>query len=156
MEIHTAAEAAPTSLTMGRRKRRLAAWAAPLLVVVALAACVPAEPGEALKLLNKDRKALNLPEVKMDSTYQAKANAHAAAMASAGRLYHSNMGLAPGLCAWGENVGKGTSLAAVQLAWMNSAVHRGNISTRRFDWVGIGVAKVGNMFYVVQIFIDRC
>lgn len=53
----------------------------------------------------------------------------------------------------GENIAAGqTSPASVMNSWMNSTGHRANILNSDFNFIGVGVAKEGGMYYWVQLF----
>jgi len=77
-------------------------------------------------------------------------------MAAAGSIFHSRSFDAIG--GWtivGENVGTGSTVAAIQDAFMNSLHHRENILYTKYNQVGVGVAMAGGKLFVTQIFVRR-
>jgi uncharacterized protein YkwD len=82
----------------------------------------------------------------------------AASMASHHRVTH-NPRYSRQVCCWsavGENVGAGTSVAAVQRAFMHSSSHRSNILSPTFCEIGIGVSRGSDgRYYVDEIFRRR-
>ena len=83
------------------------------------------------------------------------ARRHAQRMASQKRIYH-NPNLGREVTGWqmvGENVGRGTTVAAIHNAFMNSTAHRANILDRDFTEVGMGTYRdASGVIYVVQVF----
>jgi uncharacterized protein YkwD len=74
-------------------------------------------------------------------------------MAEQGFLYHS--GEVPSGCvSWGENVGVGPSVRAVQHAFVDSPDHRANV-LGDFDLVGYGVAKGDDMTWVAVVLCEN-
>jgi uncharacterized protein YkwD len=53
-----------------------------------------------------------------------------------------------------ENVGRGTSLANVHNAFMNSASHKANILNPKFNYSGTGVATGCGYYWVVHEFME--
>lgn len=82
----------------------------------------------------------------------------AAHMASTRKLSH-NPNYSEQVCCWssvGENVGVGSSVAAVQRAFMASSPHRANILSGTFREVGIGVSRGSDgRYYVDEVFRRR-
>jgi uncharacterized protein YkwD len=88
----------------------------------------------------------------------AKAQWHAAQMASAGTIFHSDLasGIQPGWRSLGENVGYGGSVDGVQASLQASAPHRANMLSGAFNQIGVGVAFGGDgRVYVCQVFVGR-
>ena len=136
-----------------QRSRR---FLAPLVVAVAMLASCLSPHQSVLDEVNKDRKAYGRAALAYESGYSSKAQAHAERMATQNRLSHSAMSLTAGWCRGGENVGVGSSVAAVQKAFMNSTQHRANILDARFDHAGIGMVERNGRVWVVVQFLDRC
>jgi hypothetical protein len=77
-------------------------------------------------------------------------------MADKGTIWHSV--LSDGITAdWqklGENVGRGGSVAGLQLAFVNSPLHYANLIDPTFDTIGLGVARgAGDVIYVAEEFM---
>jgi len=129
-----------------------------IAVVTLLTGCFSSLTGDALNLLNRDRATYGLKAPKTYGQLQTKAQNWADRLASQNTLYHSTLTSGVPSC-WtglGENVGYGSSVLAVELSFMASAPHRANILNSRYDWVGIGVARNGSRYFVVQVFMDGC
>lgn len=108
--------------------------------------------------LNRDRLLHGRRLLTTQADAQAKAQAWAQRLATEGRLRHSRLqdGIGSRYCSLGENVGYGSSARAVQSSYMASSGHRANILSARWNGVGIGYAKRGNVVYTVQVFIKTC
>jgi len=111
-----------------------------------------------MKALNNDRAAHRLRALPARTDVQRKAQAWAEKLARENALYHSKItdGVRSKWCALAENVGTGSSVAAVEAAYMNSPHHRASILSSRYNGVGIGVVRVGSRVWVVQEFIQNC
>jgi uncharacterized protein YkwD len=105
-----------------------------------------------LRLHNAERKKRNLPKLRLRSTLNRSAKAHAADMNTNDYFNHTGLNgstpdqriRAAGFTgrATGENIASGfTSARSVFRGWMNSPGHRRNIRSRLFNQVGFG--KVG-------------
>ena len=118
-----------------------------------------ADQGTALGALNGDRQSLHLPPLAEASSIAMSAQAWALHMAQTGALAHDLpfSDWAPS-CArgYGENVGTGASVAAIEAAFMASSHHRPQIVSTTFTQVGLGVVRSGNVYWVVQRFIVGC
>lgn len=139
-------------------RRRVGLAVAAVLCVLTLAACFSSNQQRTLSALNKDRRTYGLRSLPAQSTLQRKAQAWANRLASENRLYHSTLTSGVPSC-WrglGENVGYGSSVEAVQAAYMRSSGHRANILASKWDWVGVGVARNGSRVFTVQVFMDGC
>jgi uncharacterized protein YkwD len=88
-----------------------------------------------------------------DLTYYA----HKQALAMAGRhaLYHANMSSICCYWALAQNVGYGSTLVKVHLAFLRSAGHRANILNPRWDGAGMGVVSSGGYLWVTEDFRDH-
>lgn len=118
----------------------------------------------AVELMNADRRANGLSDLKVSSAVTAVARSHAQDMVNRKFFSHSNPdGKTPSdrlkaagisYSAVGENIAENTSVQAAETAFMNSSGHRANILNSKYTTVGIGVAydSAGNV-YVVQDFI---
>jgi len=135
------------------------------VVVVALAAtillltgCLNSSQSQVQSELNKDRQAYGLRSLSIQSDAQAKAQAWAERLARENRLYHSNLsdGIRTRWCSLGENVGYGSSVAAIEDSYMASPGHRANILSTTWNGVGVGYARNGNRIFTVQFFIKTC
>ena len=130
---------------------------AAILLVVAAGTPALADPGCLLASANRARAAAELPSLAADQTLAAAAARHAAAMAAAGRVFHSRDlagGAPPGWTALAENVGAGPDCTTIAGAFLISVPHRSNL-LGDFVAVGIGTAVAGDgTVYVAQIFMD--
>ncbi len=118
----------------------------------------------AVELMNADRRANGLSDLKVSSAVTAVARSHAQDMVNRKFFSHSNPdGKTPSdrlkaagisYSAVGENIAENTSVQAAETSFMNSSGHRANILNSNYTTVGIGVAydSTGNV-YVVQDFI---
>ncbi|WP_312522714.1 CAP domain-containing protein [Anaerospora sp.] len=118
----------------------------------------------AVELMNADRRANGLSDLKVSSAVTAVARSHAQDMVNRKFFSHSNPdGKTPSdrlkaagisYSAVGENIAENTSVQAAETSFMNSSGHRANILNSNYTTVGIGVAydSAGNV-YVVQDFI---
>jgi uncharacterized protein YkwD len=148
--------------------RRLALCAALALTgAAASAAAAPAAPAPRprpaeralLNAMNAARTARDLPALRLSPALIRPARAHSAALAREGRLEHEGPGGAPfwqrlveagypANRAMAENLalvpgcGTATAVEAVRL-WLASPGHRANLLSRRYRWVGPGVAVAG-------------
>lgn len=118
----------------------------------------------AVELMNADRRANGLSDLKVSSTVTAVARSHAQDMVNRKFFSHSNPdGKTPSdrlkaagisYSAVGENIAENISVQAAETSFMNSSGHRANILNSNYTTIGIGVAydSAGNV-YVVQDFI---
>lgn len=142
------------------RRPRLIHLAGVVLVIVLLAGagCISTGQSAVLKEMNSDRTAYGRAKLPTHDMLNAKAQAWAENLARKGSLSHSTLSSGLPGC-WrgvGENVGYGTSAAAVQNAYMNSSGHRANVLNSTWDFVGVGYARSGSRVFTVQVFIDGC
>jgi uncharacterized protein YkwD len=131
-----------------------------LAAVLLLSGCLSNGQSTVQNEMNADRTAHGLRALPTHSQLNAKAQAWAEKLARDGRLSHSNLASGAPSC-WrslGENVGYGSSAAAVQDAYMRSAGHRANVLSQKHAWnyVGVGYATAGNRVYTVQVFMKGC
>lgn len=119
---------------------------------------------KAVELMNADRRANGLSDLKVSSSLTAVARSHAQDMVDRNFFSHTNPdgeGLTDRLSqagisysAAGENIAENTSVSAAETSFMNSSGHRANILNANYTTVGIGVAfDSDGTVYVVQDFI---
>ena len=134
--------------------------AAVLVLAVSLTGCLSSQQKSVLDELNADRRANRRTVLPANlEAAQDKAQAWADQLARQGSLSHSN--LSAGMsgvrwCGLAENVGYGSSIAAVEDQFMASAGHRANLLGTSWDVVGVGYARSGGRHYVVQFFVNLC
>jgi uncharacterized protein YkwD len=122
-----------------------------------------------LELLNKSRAAKKLPPLKPNAILTKVARAHSANMLKQGKMAHvlDRKGVAQRVDAAGydyRSVGENLAfcetrpddkepLPDIHKRWMNSKVHRDNILAKRFQEVGLGLARddKGHV-YCTQVF----
>jgi uncharacterized protein YkwD len=131
-----------------------------LALAVSLTGCLNAQQKSVLEELNADRRANRRTVLAANvEAAQTKAQAWADQLARQGSLSHSN--LSSGMsgvrwCGLAENVGYGSSIAAVEDQFMASAGHRANLLGTSWDAVAVGYARSGSRHYVVQFFVNLC
>lgn len=139
-------------------RRRAVAAASLGLLALLLTACFSSAQQDVLIALNADRRANSLRALPNHSDLDRKAQAWAEKLARDGSLSHSNLRDGVPSC-WrslGENVGYGSSIEAVERAYMTSPAHRVNILNSKWDYVGVGAAQGGGRWYTVQVFMQGC
>ena len=109
-----------------------------------------------LRLTNQDRAEKDRQDLDLDLKLSRYAIRHSRDMAEEGYLFHTEdlAGVLDGV-EWslgGENVGVGSSLAALEAAFMASKPHRRNILEEEFENAAIGVVKSDGNFWVTVIF----
>jgi uncharacterized protein YkwD len=88
---------------------------------------------------NALRAQRGLPKLRVSPTLSKLAYRHSVAMARKDRLWHNDISSATDHWVWlGQNVGVGSSVAALQQAFMDSAPHRANILRRKTNLFGVG------------------
>ena len=127
-----------------------------LVALGALSGCLKQQQDLTLHYLNRDRRAHTMSSLHRSSAYSERAQDHAWQMATSGRLFHSTLRAGGSVCAMGENVAYAGSVGSAHRALMNSAGHRANILNPRYDTAGIGVIRHAGLYWVVQLFVDRC
>lgn len=103
--------------------------------------------------INAERAAAGLPVLSTDRRLTALAEAQAARMAEADRLFH-NPTLASNLAGWallGENVGKAGTFETLHRAFMASPGHRANI-LGTYDRFGVAAVRRGLIIYAAEVF----
>lgn len=130
------------------------------------ASTLAAEEKKALSLLNADRKANGLSELKSNSQLNGLAQTYAQDMINRGFFSHYNPeGKSPfdrmqaagvSYKTAGENLAINTDVTAAEKAFMASSGHRANILNTTYTDVGIGVRHSSDgSVYVVQEFIGK-
>lgn len=130
------------------------------------ASSLAAEEKQALSLLNADRKANGLSELKSNSQLNGLAQTYAQDMINRGFFSHYNPeGKSPfdrmqaagvSYKTAGENLAINTDVTAAEKAFMASSGHRANILNNTYTDVGIGVRHSSDgSVYVVQEFIGK-
>lgn len=139
-------------------KHRVLLVGALFAVMTLLSACLNTGQTQVLDAMNADRKAYGRKTLPTQYDAQKKAQAWAEKLARENTLYHSNLpsGINVRWCALGENVGYGSTVAAVEKAYMNSPGHKANILNTTWNGVGVGYAKNGSRVFTVQFFIKTC
>lgn len=104
--------------------------------------------------LNGYRNAVGLPTLPADGVVSYWAEVHAAEMAQANSLHHSDMNFllrATGCATVAENVAFAPSVEQAHVALVNSPGHRDNM-TAGWRLVGTGVASGNGLKWVTEIF----
>jgi hypothetical protein len=107
-----------------------------------------------LDSVNAERAQRGLPRLRSNPELLKVARTHSVRMADRNHLHH-NPKLSTDVTSWqrlAENVARGTSVASVHTALMNSAGHRANILDNRLTQIGIGVEVRGSTVWVTQVF----
>ena len=118
---------------------------------------------EVVMLVNEQRSAYGLPEFYESALLNQAAQIRAEEITQ--KFSHERPDGRRGITAladvggvyWeiGENIAGGyPDEAAVVAGWMGSEGHRNNILNEGFNAIGIGICKVGNEIYWVQMFTD--
>ncbi len=126
-------------------------------------AAISSDERLAIDLLNKDREKHGLPRLTADARLSQVARKHAEDMVRNNYFSHTNQkGQSPfdrmkadGISyrAAAENIAYNNSIAAMQVAWMNSSGHRANILNAQYTHVGLGLYTAPNgSIYGVQLF----
>jgi hypothetical protein len=125
------------------------------MAVMAPAASAGTHESEALALLNAERASAGLSPVAVHGDLADDALAWSQSMRDSGSLSH-NPNLSAVTSDWdklGENVGLGTSVAALHEAFMGSTSHRGNI-LGDYDYVGIAVVEeTSSKLWITVVFM---
>ena len=139
-------------------KRRQVAVITLLCAMALLTGCLRSTQSQVLNELNADRKAAGLRTLGTQADAQRKAQAWAEKLARENKLYHSTLsdGIGVKWCSLGENVGYGPSVPAIEDAYMNSAGHKANILSTKWNGAGVGYATNGKRVFTVQVFIKTC
>ena len=115
------------------------------------------DPPEAqlFELVNDARARAGVAGVARDPYLDAYARRHAAAVAHAGQLFHSDLSSLLALyTAVAENVAYGGDAGAAHAAFLRSAPHHHNIVYPGYHRVGIGAQPSGGRLFAVYVFAD--
>jgi uncharacterized protein YkwD len=113
-----------------------------------------------LGLLNQARAQAGLPAMQGDGALGDTSRSWSANMSARDQLYHDpNLAAAvssvePNWRSAGENVGVGYGVQQLHDAFMNSAGHRANVLSPKFNRVGVGVVYNGTKIWVTFRFIE--
>lgn len=166
------AEARPHRRSLGfslRRTRVLAAIVGALAFFAAAPASAQAQAlqlneseREMFELLNRERVAHNLPELRWDDALFKAARQHALRMLDLNAMEHQlpgEQGLEERLAAAGarftyiaENIAIGKNASTIHSGWMNSHGHRANILNARVTAAGIAVVHGTAGLFAVEDF----
>jgi len=118
-----------------------------------------------LQMLNLERARAGLPSLRVDDRLAQAARAHSVLMAEAKQLSHQfpdEPPLPKRLATTNirfnqdaENVAYDYSVQAAHEGLMQSPLHRANILSPKYNTVGIGVLRSGDLFWVTQDFAHR-
>lgn len=133
-----------------------------LLSAVGGAQSAPSPERQLFDAANRERRAQGVPALQWDESLATAARKHALEMAKRGAVSHQFPGEAnlptrarqAGVRyrSLAENVDQGPSAEAIQQALMMSPLHRANILDSGMDSAGIGAAKRGSQWFVVEDF----
>jgi uncharacterized protein YkwD len=118
---------------------------APVVKPVAVEAATPPPDNPApqtgvLALVNADRVANGCAPVVVADDLMSQAQTHSNGQAAADSMFHSAAG-PEGYDSWGENVAAGQATEVeVEQDWMNSPLHRDNITNCSFLFIGYAYA----------------
>jgi hypothetical protein len=138
-----------------------------LLVPIALAAQQYDEQAEQqlVQLINQERARAGLPSLKLDDRLTQAARAHTVLMVQAKTLSHQFPGepsLPKRLAATNlrfnndaENVAYNYSVQETHDGLMHSPPHRANILSPKYNTVGVGVMRSGDVLWVTEDFSHR-
>ena len=154
-------QATPAVHSHRRPRRILVGLAVAAVGVLLLAGCYSSGQQQDLDLVNTYRRASSTPTVSADNAAMSKAQAWSQHMASTNVLEHTGGGSrldtrgVSGWCSYWENVGYGSSVAAVHAAFKNSASHRQNMLSPAHR-IGTGVYQKGSRVWVTEIYLRNC
>lgn len=157
IDILSSVVTAPSSGSANAAERQPAASDSQVLGEIVSA---PASPEAAiieeqfLAMTNNTRVGVAAEPLMRDANLDAYARAHAAAMAGAGAISHSDIaGLLGPFWLVGENVGVGPEPTAIQLAYEASPSHYQNIVEPAYASVGIGVVHdIFGRIFTAQVY----
>jgi hypothetical protein len=104
--------------------------------------------------INAERAQRGLPRLLVRADLRDVARRHSVRMADRSSLYH-NPNLGTEVKDWrrvSENIGRGTSVAGLHGAFMNSSGHRANLLDANVTEVGVGVEVRGSTTWVTQVY----
>ena len=154
-------QATPAVRSNRRTRPILVALAIGLVGALLLAGCYGAGQQQDMDLVNAYRRANNAPSLSADDAAMAKAQAWSERMAARNVMEHTGGGTklntsgVYGWCSYWENVGYGSSVAAVHAAFKNSTTHRSNMLSASHR-IGTGVYQKGSRVWVTEIYLRNC
>ncbi len=157
-DLHDHARPRPTA---SRARRALAVVAGAAALAVALTGCLSADQTQDMTLVNQARRANKVGQVTAHTAAMAKAQAWSDHMARTGVLEHTGGGTSvnprplTGWCKYGENVGRGPSVAAVHQAFLNSPPHKANM-LGPYNVMGTGATWANGSVWVTEIYLQTC
>ena len=104
--------------------------------------------------VNAEREVNGRAALRVASDLSRIAREHSVRMADRNLLHH-NSKLTTDVTGWtalAENVARGSSIASIHAALMDSSKHRANILDGRMTEMGIGVERRGSTYWVTQVF----
>jgi uncharacterized protein YkwD len=118
-----------------------------------------------VELINRERERAGVPSLKVDERLVKAAREHSARMAQAKTLSHQIGGeprLSNRLAATGirfnsdaENVAYDSEVESAHTGFMHSPGHRENILSPKYNTVGVGVVRSGDVLWVTEDFANR-
>lgn len=140
------------------RARALGVLGLVLTIGLLLTGCEPSAEDTNVQSVNAVRAAAGVAPLARSAELDAKAAAHAQAMAQKGTIYHS-ANLASGVSAgWrgiGENVAVAGSAAEAQAALERSPGHYANMVNGSYTEMGVGIVASNGRVFVAQVFVAR-
>lgn len=140
----------------GRAGRAAAVAVALLTVVPAPASAAGAEESQLLSLTNSARAAAGVGPLTLDSGLSDVARRWASTMAANGAIAHNTNlrnEIGSNWAKYGENVGYGGSVEAVNDLLLKSPSHYTNIVDGEFTRVGLGVVRANGLVWLAQVFL---
>lgn len=136
------------------RTRFSALMLASLLALAVIATgCQRELAGRSFTLVNEARTSRGLAALAWDDQAATKAQAWAEHLAARNTLAHST--LKDGMTNWntlGENVSYSSTIEGTHDLFLGSSQHRNTMLSRNYTAVGIGVARNGDRWFVVQVY----
>jgi uncharacterized protein YkwD len=133
-------------------KRALAIVLAAVLVFAAPAASLDRPERRLASMTNTARHRHDLPRLVERARLSAAAERRSLRMAKRGRLSHGSLAWTSGCHCWGQNVGKGPTVRAVQRGFMGSPEHRANVLDGCYRRAGYGVVRRRGIMWVTVNF----
>jgi uncharacterized protein YkwD len=123
-----------------------------VLVLAAPAASLDRPERRLASMTNTARHRHDLPRLVERARLSAAAERRSLRMAKRGRLSHGSLGWTSGCHCWGQNVGKGPTVGAVQRGFMRSPEHRANVLGACYRRAGYGVVKMRGIVWITVNF----
>lgn len=141
----------------GKRRFWLVVLVPALCLSLMAASCTSSDQNTVFNQVNASRTSRGVRAMGENMWLANFAQQWAEFMASTCTLGHSQNYASANPYNWrslAENVGRGTSLASVHTAFMNSPGHRANILNPNFNYLGTGVAYGCGYVWVVHEFMQ--